>query len=73
MIYLYSYYILVFLYFVGFAVMAYRCKRWAATFILGSTAIVFAATAGIIGLLHSWTGEGFGYFAGVLRGLGVAV
>jgi len=73
MIYLYSYYTLVFLYVVGFAVVAYKAKRWEAIFVLGSTAIVAASTAGIIGLLHSWTGEGFGYFAGVLRALGVAI
>lgn len=76
MIYLYSY----------FAITAITCIIWAFYFksrwedmdwfdrATALAQITFAgATAAMIGLLHSWTSEGFGYFAAVLRALGVAV
>jgi len=73
MIYLYSYYAITAVYVVAMLATAYKAKRWEAIIVLGSTALYAGATATMLGLLHSWTGEGFGYFAGVLRALGVAI
>jgi len=52
---------------------AYKAGSWQARVVLGGAAVFAGATATMLGLLHSWTGEGFGYFAGVLRGLGVPI
>ncbi len=73
MIYLYSYYSIVFLFVAVLGYTTYKADRWPARILMLSTALFAGATATIIGLLHSWTGEGFGYFAGVLRALGVAI
>lgn len=73
MIYLYSYYAIVFLFVAVLGYTAYKAGRWPARILMLSAALFAGATATIIGLLHSWTGEGFGYFAGVLRALGVAI
>lgn len=73
MIYLYSYYAITAVYVVALLATAYKAGSWQARVTLGSTALFAGATATIIGLLHSWTGEGFGYFAGVLRGIGVPI
>jgi len=73
MIYLYFYYAIVFLFVAVLGYTAYKADRCPARILMLSTALFAGATAAIIGLLHSWTGEGFGYFAGVLRALGVAI
>lgn len=52
---------------------AYKAGSWQARVVLGGAAVFAGATATMLGLLHSWTGEGFGFFAGVLRALGVAI
>ena len=73
MIYLYSYYAIVFLFVAVLGYTTYKADQWPARILMISAALFAGATATIIGLLHSWTGEGFGYFAGVLRALGVPV
>lgn len=73
MIYLYAYYTIVSLFVVMLAATAYKAGSWQARVVLGATAVFAGATATIVGLLFSWTGEGFGYFASVLRQIGVAI
>ena len=76
MIYLYSY----------FAVTAVVCVIWAFYLksrwsdmdrfdrVVAASQIAFAAsTATIIGLIHSWTGEGFSYFGSILQQVVVVI
>ena len=76
MIYLYMYYSIV-IAFVATAIYA-LITEWKGVNLSGKlVAITFsvfaAATAGMIGLLHSWTGDGFSYIIAVLRQLGVPI
>jgi len=73
LIYLYAYYTIVSMFVVMLGATAYKAGSWQARVVLGGAAVFATSTATIVGLLHSWTGEGFGYFAGVLRGLGVPI
>jgi len=74
MIYLYTYYTIVFLFLAGLLYVAWdKAIGWVGRCFVGITALFAVSTATIIGLLHSWTGEGFGYFASVLRQIGVAI
>lgn len=73
MIYLYAYYTIVFIFVSLLGYVAYKASGWRPRVLLGATAVFAVSTAAIVGLLHTWTGEGFGYFAAVLRALGVAI
>jgi hypothetical protein len=73
MSYLYAYYTIVSLFVGLLGYSAYQTSGWKPRLLLGATAIFAASTAAQLGLLHSWTGEGFGYFASVLRALGVPI
>lgn len=73
MIYLYSYYAITAVYVVALLATAYKAGSWQARVTLGSTALFVGATATMLGLLHSWTGDGFGYFAAILRAMGVQI
>lgn len=73
MIYLYAYYTIVALFIGVLGYTAYKAGSWQARIVLGTSAMFAGATATMLGLLHSWTGEGFGYFAAILRALGVAI
>jgi len=72
-IYLYAYYTIVSLFVGLLGYSAYQTSGWKPRLLLGATAVFAGATATIVGLLFSWTGEGFGFFAGVLRAMGVAI
>jgi hypothetical protein len=73
MIYLYAYYTIVSLFIFLLGYTAYKAGSWQARVVLGGAAVFAGATAAMLGLLHSWTGDGFGYFAAILRALGVAI
>lgn len=73
MVYLYAYYTIVFLFVGLLGYFAYKTPERKPRLLLIATALFAGSTATIIGLLHFWTGEGFTYFADVLRAIGVPI
>ena len=67
MIYLYSYYSVVIAAAIVMAFQAYAAVGWLNKLTCGMLSVVMLSTAGIIGLIHSWTGEGFSYFGSMLQ------